>query len=110
MTSTNDEFERQSKFQQKLDYESIIIQQMGRIAQFRSSDSLKSYEISIETLILMLPDNLRVEAKEFMKEKGIDRNISNVGKQNYDDLWEFVNRLLEENNLIYHTKYIKSYS
>lgn len=110
MTSTNEEFEIRSKFQQKIDYENVLLQQMGRIAQFRSSDSLKSYEISIETLLLMLPGNLRDEAKKFKKDNGIDRNISNVGKERYDSLWEFINGLLEKNNLIYHTKYVKSYS
>ena len=110
MTSTDDDFEIRSKFQQKIDYESVLLQQMGRIAQFRSSDSLKSYEISIETLLLMLPKSLREQAQEYREKEGISRSISNAGKHKYDLLWEYINELLEENNLIYHTKYIKSYS
>lgn len=110
MKSSDDEYEIRSKFQQKIDYETVLLQQMGRIAQHRSSGDLKQYESSIDTLVLMLPSEVRNKAIVFKKENDISYKIELVGKKKYDILWEYINQLLEDNNLIYHTKYVKSYS
>lgn len=108
MKST-DEYDVQSRFQHKIDYETILLQQMGRIAQYRSSKELKYYQSSIDTLIYMLPLGLRNLALEFKHDNQVVFSMSSEGLNKYDQLWEYINGLLEENNLIYHTKYVKSY-
>jgi len=108
--SNEDNFEVQNRFQHKLDYENIILQQMGRIAQHRSNKDLIHYQASIDTLVIMLPSILRDKVLEYKEAEGIGFSIKTEGKIKYDLLWEFINKLLEENNLIFHTKYIKSYS
>jgi len=111
MSSSNDDtFEIQNRFQHKLDYENIILQQMGRIAQHRSNKDLIHYQASIDTLVIMLPSVLREKVFEYKEDEGIGFSINTEGKTKYDLLWEYINKLLEENNLIFHTKYIKSYS
>jgi len=110
MKSIDNDFDIQSRFQHKIDYESILLQQIGRIAQFSSVNDLENYERSIDTLLLMLPRQLRDNAKQFKKDNDITFSRSDLGKKNYDKLLEHISILLEENNLIYHTKYIKSYS
>jgi len=108
--SEDDVFEKQSRFQHKLDYENIILQQMGRIAQYRSSKDIIHYQSSIDTLVIMLPNTLRELIHDFKKQENIGFKIKLEGQNKYDLLWEYINKLLEENNLIFHTKYIKSYS
>lgn len=108
--SNDDDYEVRSKFQHKLDYENVILQQMGRIAQYRSSKDIIHYQSSIDTLVIMLPVVLRDKVLAFKKENKISFHINNEGKEKYDLLWEYINQLLEENNLIFHTKYVKSYS
>ena len=110
MKSTDDQFDVQSRFQHKIDYETILLQQIGRIAQYRSSKELIFYQSSIDTLVLMLPSKLRTDALQYKDENNIRFSIDSKGQYNYDLLWEYVSKLLEENNLIYHTKFIKSYS
>lgn len=110
MKSTNDDFDIESRYHNKIDYETILLQQMGRIAQYRSSKELKFYQSSIDTLVYMLPVKLRTQALKYKNDNDIVFNMSSIGLHKYDQLWEYINNLLEENNLIYHTKYIKSYS
>lgn len=104
------EYDKQEKYQKPVDYEIILGQQMSRISQFRSNKDIEMYEESVDTLLLMLPKKLRDQAIKYKRDNNIEYNVANNGKKKYDDLWVFINDLLEEANIIFKTSYIKTYS
>jgi hypothetical protein len=106
---STDNYTREYKYQKGIDYEQLLLQQMSRIAQYRSQKKLELYEESIDTFILMLPLELQDKALSYKKEEEITFGISKKQKQSYDDLWRFCNKLLSQANLIYRTSYIKTY-
>jgi len=111
MKSTKEEgFEKQDFYTQGLDYEGLLNQQIGRIASFRSMKDHKRYFASIDTLIFMMPTELRKKALGYKKDNNISFNLSSIGIEHYDNLWEYCNELLEEANLIFKSRYIKTYS
>ena len=104
------EYERQEKYQKPIDYETILGHQMSRIAQYRSNKERELYEESVDTLLIMLPKNLRDKALSFKQQEHIYYDMSEAGKIKYDTLWIQINEALEEHNLIYKTSYLKTYS
>jgi len=103
------EYDREEAYRQQIEYETLLNQQIGRIAQFRSNKQWEEYEESIETLILMLPAKLREDANKFKEENKIEYDLSLAGRKRYDNLWRFCNRIMEESNLSFKTRYIKTY-
>ena len=109
MTSEEDKYTIIDKFQKAMDYEQVLNMQIARISQYMSSKDIELYEESVDTLILMLPEELRHDALAYKKENNINYLLSTEGKKKYDDLWVFVNKLLENHNLIFRTSFTKTY-
>jgi len=106
---STDDYTREYKYQKGLDFEQLLLQQMSRIAQYRSQKKLELYEESIDTFILMLPLEMQEKALDYKKIHKITFGIKPEQKALYDDLWRFCNKLLSKANLIYRTSYIKTY-
>lgn len=106
------EYSKQSKYQDGLNYEMILSGHMANIARYRDQNP-RTYASSLETLVLMCPRELREKAQEFMQELHIGAcrytELKPETIKLYDRLWEFINQLLEEHNLIFRTSYIKTY-
>ena len=110
MTSSDEpSYTSYNKYQKGIDYEQLLLQQMGRIAQYRSSKQLIMYEEAVDTLVLMLPVEMQETALKYKKDENICFGISQQQKDGYDRLWRFITKLLSEANLIYRTSYIKTY-
>ena len=111
MTDDNS-FVKQHKYQQGLAYENVLTNYISYIANLRVNDP-KKYASSIETLILMCPKDIRVLCFDKMIDLGIERcsylsmNADKMSK--YDRLWEYINTVLEDKNMIFKTSYIKTY-
>jgi len=107
-----DEYIKKEKYQQSIRYEDIIAGHISAIAKYRD-EKTKQYASSVETLILMCPKEIRKDGFKKMEELKIIRcdydNINNDKKRQYDDLWQYINELLEDQNLIFKTGYIKTY-
>ena len=107
---SSSEYEKQDKYQKPVDYEQNLLQQMGRIAQYRSNNEFVKYIQGITALIIMLPKDLRTKSFDYKKELGLTYAVTADGIDKYDELWIFINELLEEANLIYRMSYIKTFS
>ena len=98
------EIEKATQFKGELNYELILSKQINRIAIYREVN-IKQYASSIDTLIIMLAKDLRREAKKERDRLGLilgDYDNMNKDRQRkYDDLWIYVNDLLEDNKLIF---------
>ena len=105
-------YSREYKFQQGLSYEGVLTNFLGYIAQWRVKDP-RMYASGIETLILMCPQDMYVKGMEELEVLGLSRcdyqNMNQVRLRLYDDLWRYMNKQLEDGNLIYRTSYIKTY-
>ncbi|RLF35431.1 MAG: hypothetical protein DRN08_03070 [Thermoplasmata archaeon] len=102
-------YEKQDRYHGFINYESILMQQLNRIAKYRSDKKIELYEQSVDTLIYMLPQDMREKAMEYKKKHDIRYEITQQGIQKYDDLWRYCNELLENANLIFKQSYIKTY-
>lgn len=105
-------FKRTRRFQEGLSYEQVMTSFMGSIAQWRVYDP-RQYAAAVETLILMCPQELTEKGQKHLSQIGLRRcdyqHISNDKMRLYDDLWLFMKQLLEKDNLIYRTSYVKTY-
>jgi len=111
MKSINEGFEQQDFYSKGIDYEGLLNQQTSRISYFRSTKKYEEYFSSVDTLVLMLPKELRRLALDFKKQNNVSYNMSSSkGVELYDSLWDYCNTLLEDNNLAFKTRYIKTYS
>ena len=97
------------KYQKPVDYEQLLFNQMNRIAMARSQSNLENFQSSVNTLVIMLPKELRDKAQAYIKKNKIGYGLSAKQKQLYDSLWEYINEILEGSNLIFRTSYIKTY-
>jgi len=106
------EYSKQSQYKDGLNYEMILSGHLANIARYRDLNP-RTYASSIETLILMCPTELREEAQKYRQELQIGNcrytNLTPDTIRLYDKLWEYINRMLQENNLIFRTSYIKTY-
>jgi len=110
MTSDKDGYSLNFKYQKPLKYEEVLTIQLNRIAGFRSNRNWENYEDSIITLGFMLP----LELRKLIINYQCDNEINNIdtsrnGIKKYDMLWMYINKLLQEENLIFNTTYIKTY-
>lgn len=78
-----------------INYENILANQINRIAERRSNKEIEKYEESVDTLIFMLPLKIRKDALKYKKDHDIKYGISATDKAKYDDLWQYVNELME---------------
>ena len=108
----SDDYLYDDAFKSQLDAEALLLMQMNRIAMFRDSD-LKRYCSSVETFILMCPRTIRDKALSRLHELGLIRgqykNITEEKLIVYDDLYMYVEELLEKNRMIWKKKNIKTY-
>ena len=104
------DIEQETKYKGELHYELILGRQINRIAIFREVN-IKQYASAIDTLIIMLPKDLRRTAKQKREKldlKIVDYNGINDEKQGkYDELWETVNVSLDDRGLFFKTASFK---
>jgi len=92
---------KDSRYQNIINYENLLGQQINRIAEARTSKHHETYQEAIDTLVFMLPEDMRQDALRFKDEHDIKYEMSNEGKMKYDKLWRHCNILLEKGNLIF---------
>lgn len=109
MTGEEPKYQRQERYKGFINYEGLLNQQINRIAEHLSAKKMELFEISVDTLIYMFPLDLRNKALKYKKEHNIEYDLSLNGVQAYVRLWLFCNELLEKNNLIFKSSYIKTY-
>jgi len=109
----SDEIFYDDAFKSQLNAESLLLMHMNRIAIYRDTDP-KQYCSSIETFIIMCPRFVRDKGMLQMKEMGLRRgdygSITHEKKVVYDDLWMFVNELLEKQRMIWKKRQIRTFS
>jgi hypothetical protein len=100
------DFEHATRFKSELNYELILGKQINRCAMYRDVN-IKQYASSIDTLINMLPDELRTNARKKREKLGLTKaNYDGMTSEKlilWDDLWIFINKDLEDHNLIFRT-------
>jgi hypothetical protein len=100
-------------FKSQLDAEALLLMHMNRIAVFRDTND-KQYCSSIETFILLCPRYVRDKGMEHITELGIRRgdysNITPEKKIIYDNLFIFVNELLEKQRMIWRKRQIRTFA
>jgi len=109
MKYTEPDYEQEDSFRQSLDYEKLLNLQISRISSFRSNMEYRKYFNSVDTFIMMMPEGLRSKAWEYKHKNNIVGRENKEGVAMYDDLYQYCNTILEESNLIFRTKYIKTY-
>jgi len=92
-------------YRQPLNYENgVILPFIRDIAYWRVSN-IKSYEHGVLTLMLLLPDELRKDAMGYWnngKERGTGyEDLTGDGKKDFDDLFVYISKLLENNNICF---------
>ena len=105
-------YTKASDYRSEIDYENILAGHIANIARYRDTNP-RMYASSIETLILLCPAEIREEAQKRMQELHIGRgeytNLTTQTRGLYDRLWQDISAQLEERNLIFKTRYIKTY-
>lgn len=107
--SEESEYEKQPIYKQPLDYESVLVQQMNRIATALSNNDNEKFYAGVDTLICILPRDLRHMALEYKKNNNIIYDLSMDGKRLYIDLWQYCNNIMEEGGMIFKLRYIKTF-
>lgn len=88
-------------YRQPLNYENGVLLPLIRdIAYWRVSNP-KAYENGIQTLCILLPDDLRKQALRFWNRGTIHEDLTDDGKKDFDDLFVYVLQLLEEHNICF---------
>lgn len=97
----NDETESRRIFRQPLNYENGVLLPLIRdIAYWRVAD-IKSYESGIQTLMILLPSDLRVNVFDFWNHGSTHEDLTKDGKKDFDDLFIHILKLLEDNNICF---------
>lgn len=108
MTEEEDEELRSKRAYYKgiIEIEGILGTHIVHVMQYRDKN-LKQYASSIETLIIACPTGIRNKGLKKLTELGLKRceyeGMSSNKMRLYDDLWIYINELLEESNLIFKT-------
>lgn len=101
-----EEQRQEQKYKSGLNYEYILGGQLTRVAIFRDT-SVKKYASSVDTLIYMCPEIIRENSIKKRKTLGLTAgNYEGVNENKlsvYDELWIFINKELEDRNLIFKT-------
>lgn len=103
---------KESRYQEGLNYESVLANFIGHIAQWRVKDP-RMYASSVEALILMCPEAMYTKGMAKLEELKLIRcdyqSVNNEKMRLYDDLWRFMSKQLEDSNMIFKSSYIKTY-
>ena len=81
-------------------YENQLSSFVFFLARLRVED-IKKYQLGVNTLIVLLPKELREKAQAYKKENNIDNLYTEEGAVVYDRLWEYINELLESDGWIF---------
>lgn len=97
------------KYTKGLNYEASLIEQLNRISFFHSNGDWDKFEYSVDALSYMIPKDIRDKVLKYKLDNNIKHNTNIEGRNDYIKLWEHINQLLEEANLIFSSSYIKTY-
>lgn len=104
--SEYDLFQRKEYYRGIINYESILATHISKMAAFRDTQPTK-YCSSVETFILMCPKEIRQKGLDRLSQLGLIRNsYKEAGEDKinkYDELWIYINELLESENMIFKT-------
>ena len=93
-------------FRGELNYETLLSSQINRIAASRAMD-LMVYQLNVDTLVFMLPNELRSKLLQYRKERDLRPRPDEANREKYDEFWIEVNRTLEQDgNLIFKVRRI----
>jgi len=99
-------------YSNKLDVEGLLLTHMNRIAIYREKNKTQ-YCSSIETHILNCPKKIRTLGFKKLKDLGLERgDYTAITREKfilYDDLYVYVNELLEKNHMIWKQKQVKTF-
>ena len=98
---------KRDRYKGVVNYEAILGSHINRIATYRDIDP-KKYASSVETFILMCPDDIRQDCIKQIQRLGLKKatydNMNSNKMILYDELWSYVNERLERKaNLIFKT-------
>ena len=97
----NNDTDKKRIYRHPVNYENgILLPKIREISMWRDTD-IKLYESGIITLSLLLPDDLREEAMAMYDHDTIKVDMTNDGKKNFDDLFIFILKQLEDNNIMF---------
>ena len=93
--------ERKRVYRQPLNYENGVLLPLIRdIAYWRVTDG-EACQKGVMTLALLLPKELRKKSLEFWNRGNVDKDLTENGKKDFDDLFVFILQLLEDNNICF---------
>lgn len=96
-----DETNSKRIYRQPLNYENgVILQKIREISLWRDTN-IKSYESGVQTLALLLPQDLRKAALSFFRNDTIREDLTMDGKKDFDDYLVYILQLLEDNNICF---------
>lgn len=100
--SMNKESETSKRvYRQPLNYENgVILAKIRDISVWRDTND-QAYESGVITLALLLPHDLRKEALTFWNRGTIHEDLTMDGKKGFDDMFVFMLKLLEENDICF---------
>lgn len=95
------ETENKRVYRQSLNYENgVLLSKIRDISLWRDTD-IKAYESGVNTLSLLLPEQLRQQALKFWEHGTIHEDLTMDGKKNFDDMFVYILKLLEDHNICF---------
>jgi len=88
-------------YRQPLNYENGVLLPLIRDIAYWRVMNPKAYESGVLTLALVLPHELRKKTLEFWDHGTIHEDLTNDGKKDFDDLYVYQLKLLEDHNICF---------
>jgi len=88
-------------FRQPLNYENGVLLPLIRDIAYWRVSNVKAYETGIQTLMLLLPKDLRTNVITFWNKGTIYEDLTGDGKKDFDDLFVYILQILEDNNICF---------
>jgi len=88
-------------YRQPLNYENGVLLPLIRDIAYWRVTNVKAYENGIQTLMLLLPDELRNQVINFWNKGSIYQDLTGDGKKDFDDLYVYILQILENNNICF---------
>ena len=102
-SSTNNDTNASSKkvFRQPLNYENgIILPKIREISLWRDID-LKAFESGVQTLVLLLPKELREPVLDHINNVTVKEDLTDQGKQEFDQILIYILELMEQHGIMF---------
>lgn len=96
-----DDREHRRIYRQSINYENGILMPLIRDIAYWRVSNVKAYETGIQTLMLLLPKDLRDNVLKFWNKGTIFEDLTGDGKCDFDDLFVYILKLLEDNNICF---------